>query len=145
MPLDPNVTKHHRPAEATSCPLPTCRRHLSTPAIYLPISGFGGLLFTTAFTIAAIYRVRSAGLDPFQLVLLGTALDGAIFLCEIPTGVVAGLVLSPALWLYRRAAKQRLLQPGASATSSSTTRIEEESMSEGCSSRVTRRGTTRRS
>lgn len=60
--------------------------------IYLAITGFGGLFFSTAFTVAAVYRVRSAGLDPFQLVLLGTALEGAIFLCEIPTGVVADTI-----------------------------------------------------
>jgi DHA3 family tetracycline resistance protein-like MFS transporter len=41
------------------------------------------------FTITAVYRIEAAGLNPLQLVLVGTALELAAFLFEIPTGVVA--------------------------------------------------------
>jgi DHA3 family tetracycline resistance protein-like MFS transporter len=43
------------------------------------------------FTTYVIYRVEVAHLDPLQLVLLGTLLEGTIFLFEIPTGIVADL------------------------------------------------------
>jgi MFS transporter, DHA3 family, tetracycline resistance protein len=40
-------------------------------------------------TVTAIYRIDVAGLNPLQLVLVGTALEGAYFLANVPTGVVA--------------------------------------------------------
>ena len=51
----------------------------------------GGLSFAWAvsFTVAAVYFVRTVGMSPLQLVLVGTVMEGAIFLCEVPTGVVA--------------------------------------------------------
>lgn len=45
--------------------------------------------FMMVFTMAAIYRIELVGLGPLELILVGTALELAIFLCEIPTGVVA--------------------------------------------------------
>ncbi|MFK4086444.1 MFS transporter [Kribbella sp. NPDC020789] len=43
------------------------------------------------FTLSAVYYVRDAGLSPLQLVLVGTTLELACFLFEIPTGIVADL------------------------------------------------------
>ena len=40
-------------------------------------------------TISAIYRIQEAGLNPLELVLVGTVLELSTFLFEIPTGVVA--------------------------------------------------------
>jgi len=37
----------------------------------------------------AVYLVRTLHLSPLQLVLMGTAMEGAVFLFEVPTGVVA--------------------------------------------------------
>jgi DHA3 family tetracycline resistance protein-like MFS transporter len=37
----------------------------------------------------SVYLVSELHLSPLQLVLMGTAMEGAVFLCEIPTGVVA--------------------------------------------------------
>jgi DHA3 family tetracycline resistance protein-like MFS transporter len=45
-----------------------------------------------AWVVIAVYLVREAKLDPLQLVLMGTVMEAAVFLCEIPTGVVADLV-----------------------------------------------------
>jgi DHA3 family tetracycline resistance protein-like MFS transporter len=45
-----------------------------------------------AWVVIAVYLVREANLDPLQLVLMGTVMEAAVFLCEIPTGVVADLV-----------------------------------------------------
>ena len=42
-------------------------------------------------TLSAIYRIQSAGLNPLQLILVGTVLEGVVFLFEIPTGVVADI------------------------------------------------------
>ena len=40
-------------------------------------------------TMSAVYRIQEAGLDPIQLILVGTVLEISIFLFEVPTGVVA--------------------------------------------------------
>lgn len=45
--------------------------------------------FTLVFTINMIYQVAQVGLNPLQLVLVGTTLELAAFVFEIPTGVVA--------------------------------------------------------
>ncbi|HEU6445355.1 MAG TPA: MFS transporter [Gaiellaceae bacterium] len=42
-----------------------------------------------SFTVWAVYLVQDVGVNPFQLVLLGTVSEIAIFLFEVPTGVVA--------------------------------------------------------
>jgi len=68
------------------------RQPLRAATVYLLIQGLGSARFATAFTLSAIYRSRSAGLDPFRLILLGTALETAAFLFEVPTGVVADAV-----------------------------------------------------
>lgn len=41
------------------------------------------------FTVNLLYYILVAKLDPLQLVLVGTALEAAVFLFEVPTGVVA--------------------------------------------------------
>ncbi len=41
------------------------------------------------FTVLAIYYVMSAGMNPLQLVLVGTVVEATVFIFEIPTGVVA--------------------------------------------------------
>ncbi|MBK8020193.1 MAG: MFS transporter [Chloroflexi bacterium] len=52
------------------------------------LTSFGfGLIFTTNL----IYQAEVVGLNPLQLVLVGTTLETIAFLFEIPTGVVADL------------------------------------------------------
>jgi DHA3 family tetracycline resistance protein-like MFS transporter len=41
------------------------------------------------WVVVAVYLVRVAHLSPLQLVLMGTAMEAAVFLFEVPTGVVA--------------------------------------------------------
>jgi MFS transporter, DHA3 family, tetracycline resistance protein len=48
-------------------------------------------LFSLVFTVSSVYYVMTAGLDPLQLVLVGTMLEAAVFLFEVPTGVVADI------------------------------------------------------
>ena len=57
--------------------------------VFLVFSGVSSFLFTVAYTVAAVYRVQSAGLSPLQLVLVGTTLEVTYFLFNVPTGVVA--------------------------------------------------------
>ena len=47
------------------------------------------LAHSTSFTVAAVYFVQDVGMNPLQLVLVGTAMEIAVFVFEIPTGVVA--------------------------------------------------------
>jgi MFS transporter, DHA3 family, tetracycline resistance protein len=45
-----------------------------------------------AWVVVAVYLVREAKLDPLQLVLMGTVMEAAVFVCEVPTGVLADRV-----------------------------------------------------
>ena len=65
------------------------RNRLGAYKIYLILEGTVALLFAMIFTASAIYQVTTARLTPLQLVLVGTTLEGTIFLFEVPTGVVA--------------------------------------------------------
>ena len=62
---------------------------LPAVAVYLVLVVAGSFLFSLYSTLSALYRIREAGLDPLELVLVGTALELSVFLFEIPTGVVA--------------------------------------------------------
>jgi DHA3 family tetracycline resistance protein-like MFS transporter len=57
--------------------------------VYLLLTGMSALAFTLVFTVNMIYQVEVVELNPLQLVLVGTLLEGTVFLFEIPTGVVA--------------------------------------------------------
>lgn len=59
--------------------------------VYLLFSGIVPFLFTMVFTVNLIYQVQTIGLNPLQLVLVGTVLEVTCFLFEVPTGVVADL------------------------------------------------------
>ena len=47
------------------------------------------LLSMPTWVVMAVYLVQELHLSPLQLVLMGTAMEAAVFLFEIPTGVVA--------------------------------------------------------
>ena len=66
-------------------------RKLNAYTIYLILAGSFSIFFTMMAMISAIYRVETAGLNPLQLVLVGTVLEASVFLFEIPTGIVADL------------------------------------------------------
>jgi DHA3 family tetracycline resistance protein-like MFS transporter len=50
------------------------------------------LSLTMVFTVMAVYRVQVVGVSPLQLVLIGTVMEAAYFLLEMPTGIVADVV-----------------------------------------------------
>jgi MFS transporter, DHA3 family, tetracycline resistance protein len=47
------------------------------------------LLFMPTWVVMAVYLVQEVHLSPLQLILMGTAMEAAVFLFEVPTGVVA--------------------------------------------------------
>lgn len=61
----------------------------SAYATFLAIRLFHSLAFWTYATYSMVYQVTVVGLNPLQLVLVGTVLEVSYFLLEIPTGVVA--------------------------------------------------------
>jgi MFS transporter, DHA3 family, tetracycline resistance protein len=60
--------------------------------VYFAIAVLGSTASTLAFSIATLFRLQRAGLDPLQLLLVGTCMEAAVFVCEIPTGVIADAV-----------------------------------------------------
>jgi MFS transporter, DHA3 family, tetracycline resistance protein len=65
------------------------RTPVSAFHVYLGLSGAQALFSSMYFVIATVWRVQAAGLDPLQLVLVGTVMESSILVFEIPTGVVA--------------------------------------------------------
>lgn len=65
------------------------RRRLDAFFVYLVISGVSTFASALMFTVLAVYYVSAVGMNPFQLVLVGTVLESVILLFEVPTGVVA--------------------------------------------------------
>ncbi|HEX6680194.1 MAG TPA: MFS transporter [Gaiellaceae bacterium] len=61
-------------------------RRLPATTVYYGLT-FG--LRMPTWVVMAVYLVRELHLSPLQLVLMGTAMEAAVFLFEIPTGVVA--------------------------------------------------------
>ena len=57
--------------------------------VFLVHESMASLFRSMVHVAFAIYLVRSVGLDPFQLVLVGTTLELTYFLCQVPTGIVA--------------------------------------------------------
>ena len=63
--------------------------HLRPYPVYLGIKGAFALFFMLWATVASVYRIEVVELDPLRLVLLGTALEVAVLIFEVPTGVLA--------------------------------------------------------
>ena len=61
-------------------------RRPSAIAVYY---GLEFALSLPTWVVVSLYLVRDLDLSPLQLVLMGTAMEAAVFLFEIPTGVVA--------------------------------------------------------
>jgi len=61
-------------------------RRFRATTVYYGLS-FGGYMPT--WVVMSVYLVSELHLSPLQLVLMGTAMEAAVFLFEVPTGVVA--------------------------------------------------------
>ena len=64
-------------------------RKVDAYKLYLFFTSVQAFALSTVFTVNLVYQVQQVGLNPLQLVLIGTALELTAFLMEIPTGVVA--------------------------------------------------------
>ena len=64
---------------------------LAPRTAYYLFEGGSALLHALAFTLMLVFQVQVAGLTPFQLVIMGTAMEVTLLLFEIPTGAVADL------------------------------------------------------
>jgi DHA3 family tetracycline resistance protein-like MFS transporter len=64
-------------------------RPLPPRLLYLGMHSVDALLFSMAYTIYGLYAVKAVGLGPLELTLVGTLMESAIFLTEVPTGMVA--------------------------------------------------------
>src|SRR5438105_12939151 len=65
---------------------------LSPKATYVTILGAEGFARGLLFVALVSYWVVQARLNPLQLVLLGTALEGTLFLLQVPTGAFADAI-----------------------------------------------------
>jgi MFS transporter, DHA3 family, tetracycline resistance protein len=61
-------------------------RRLPATTVYY---GLCFALHLPTWVVMAVYLVRELHLSPLELVLMGTAMEAAVFLFEVPTGVVA--------------------------------------------------------
>jgi len=64
---------------------------LSAYPVYLLLEAVSGFSFRLVFTVNLVYQVTVVGLNPLELVLVGTVLEATAFLFEIPTGIVADM------------------------------------------------------
>lgn len=64
-------------------------RKLHAYRLFLIYEGWASFVLSMIFTVGMVYQITVAGLDPLQLVLVGTTLEVTAFLFEIPTGIVA--------------------------------------------------------
>jgi MFS transporter, DHA3 family, tetracycline resistance protein len=62
------------------------RRRFQPATIYLAYSAGDGFLFSLMSTVFSVFLIVRVGLNPFQLLLLGTVLEATYLLSEIPTG-----------------------------------------------------------
>ncbi len=62
---------------------------LSPFTIYVTLRFCSAVIFSLIFTVDMVYQATVVNLSPLQLVLVGTTLEAAVFLFEVPTGVVA--------------------------------------------------------
>ena len=57
--------------------------------VYYLMNILAALAGSLAWTVSSVYLVTVVRFDPLQLVLVGTVMETAVLLCEVPTGVVA--------------------------------------------------------
>ena len=71
-------------------------RHVDARKLYSALSFLGAMPGRVVFDL---YLVLTLHLSPLQLILMGTAMEATIFLCEIPTGVVADTYSRKLSWI----------------------------------------------
>lgn len=64
-------------------------RKLPAQSCWNQFAALWAFLNSVTFSVTGIYYVNQVGLNPLELILIGTAMETAAFLFEVPTGVVA--------------------------------------------------------
>ena len=64
-------------------------RRLNPFVVYWILGGGITLANSMMFVMLSVYYVTVVGMNPLQLVLVGTVLEATVLLFELPTGVVA--------------------------------------------------------
>ena len=64
-------------------------RRLSAESVWYVYEALASFGSRQAFTVTAVYFVTEVGMSPLELVLVGTMMELAIFVFEVPTGIVA--------------------------------------------------------
>lgn len=64
-------------------------KRFSAYKIYLLYSIISAMCFSLTFTVMIVYHIEEIHLNPLELILVGTILEAACFIFEIPTGIVA--------------------------------------------------------
>jgi MFS family permease len=65
------------------------RQHNNPVPVYLVLAAGQALCLSLFFTVQLVYQVTTVGLNPLQMMLVGTVLEVTCFSLEIPTGIVA--------------------------------------------------------
>ena len=65
---------------------------LRPESTYLAYSLGEGFFFQMMSVLFSVFLILDLGFGPMQLLLMGTAVEGAYLLFEVPTGVVADTV-----------------------------------------------------
>ena len=65
---------------------------MRSDSFYVVCRVFYAVCWALTTTLSLVYMVQDAGLDPLQMLLVGTVLEASVLLFEIPTGVVADQV-----------------------------------------------------
>lgn len=66
-------------------------REAEATTTFYVLTAVAAFAFALCFTLNLVFQYRVVGLDPFQMVLVGTVLEATCFLFEVPTGLVADL------------------------------------------------------
>lgn len=66
-------------------------READATRTFYALTAVTAFCFALCFTLNLVFQYRFIGLDPFQMVLVGTVLEVTVFLFEVPTGIVADL------------------------------------------------------
>jgi DHA3 family tetracycline resistance protein-like MFS transporter len=67
-------------------------RRLPTTTVFMLYQASNGFLFRLLATVFNVFLIVELHLTPFQLLLMGTCLEGSYLLFELPTGIVADTV-----------------------------------------------------
>lgn len=67
-------------------------KRLGAYPAYLLLEGAASLFLSLTYAVNLVYQVQVAHLNPLQLVLIGTALEGTCLLLQLPTGIFADVV-----------------------------------------------------